>query len=381
MHCWPRVFNQTSNERKSKTCEDEQIMSNDQPVTGTPTEKNMARRQVVLMAIALTAVALILVWIAHHVLLVLFAGVLFGVFLNGLAIWTQKGLRCSYGWALAAIVLALTVLATGGVWLLTARVAAQASQLAESLPKALEHLQIWMAGSDWGQQVLSRLPAPKDLLPDDSHMFSRATGIFSSALGVLANFVIILFVGLYTAMNPQTYARGITALFPLPRRGRIREVIGTLHLTLRRWLLGRLALMALNGIVTTVALWLLGVPLALTLGLISAALNFIPNLGPIIAAVPAVLIALLQSPAQALYVLMLYIGYQSIDGYLLTPMVSARTVSLPPAMTISAQVLMGVLFGTLGLLLATPLTACLLVIVQMLYVEDALGDKRSTEHG
>ena len=136
--------------------------------------------------------------------------------------------------------------------------------------------------------------------------------------------------------------------------------------------------MALNTVVTAVGLWLLGVPLALTLGLLSGLLNFIPNVGPLLAAAPALLIALTQGPTQALYVALLYLAYQSVDGYLLTPIVTQRTVAVPPAVTLLAQVLLGASAGLYGLLLASPLVAAGLVIVRLLYVEDILGDDGET---
>lgn len=116
-------------------------------------------------------------------------------------------------------------------------------------------------------------------------------------------------------------------------------------------------------------------PLALTLGILTGVLNFIPNFGPLIAGVPAVLIALLVSPQTALYTLLLYAVLQALDGYVFTPLVDRRSVELPPVLTISAQVLLGVLVGIVGVMLASPLTAALIVIVRMLYVEDALGDE------
>jgi predicted PurR-regulated permease PerM len=132
--------------------------------------------------------------------------------------------------------------------------------------------------------------------------------------------------------------------------------------------------MSLVGILTALGLWLLGVPLALILGLIAALLEFVPYIGTILSAVPAILLALLQGPMQALWVVLLYFVIQSIESYLLTPLVQQRVVSLPPALVLAAQVLMGVLFGAWGIILATPLTAALLVLVQMLYIEDILGD-------
>lgn len=131
--------------------------------------------------------------------------------------------------------------------------------------------------------------------------------------------------------------------------------------------------MAANALLTWAGLSLLGVPLALTLGLLAGLLNFVPNVGPVVAAFPAVLIALTQSPQQALYVFLLYLVLQSVDGYVFTPLVQKRTVELPPALTITAQVLFGVLLGGAGVVLATPLTAATLVLVRMLYVEGADG--------
>jgi predicted PurR-regulated permease PerM len=118
----------------------------------------------------------------------------------------------------------------------------------------------------------------------------------------------------------------------------------------------------------------LGLPLAPTLGLLAGLLNFVPNFGPLIAAIPAVLIAFLHSPQQALSVALLYVGLQVLDGYVLTPLVDRRSVQLPPVLTISAQLLLGLLFGFVGLLLASPLTATVMLLVKMLYVEDVLGD-------
>jgi predicted PurR-regulated permease PerM len=172
---------------------------------------------------------------------------------------------------------------------------------------------------------------------------------------------------------------GTIRLLPKKRRARIREVFGEAGETLRHWLVGRAILMALNGGLTALGLWLLGTPLALTLGILTGLLNFIPNVGPLIAGIPAVLIAWTQGGTQALHVFLLYLVLQNVDGYVLTPLVQQRTVSLPPALTILAQLLLGILAGTLGLLLATPLAAAALVFVKRLYVEDVLGDREDEE--
>jgi predicted PurR-regulated permease PerM len=136
--------------------------------------------------------------------------------------------------------------------------------------------------------------------------------------------------------------------------------------------------MLIIAVATSLGLALLGVPLALVLGIIAGLLDFIPYIGPIMAGVPAVMLALSDSPTQALYVVLLFVGLQILEGYVVLPLIERRTVSLPPALTISMQVLLGSLFGLSGIALATPLAAVVTVLVAMLYVQDVLGDPVST---
>jgi predicted PurR-regulated permease PerM len=163
-------------------------------------------------------------------------------------------------------------------------------------------------------------------------------------------------------------------IFPAARRERIGEVVDEIGKTLSWWLVGKFFSMLIIGILTTFGLWILGIPLALTLGIITALFAFIPNFGPIIAVLPAVLFALAESPTKALYVLGLYLGIEMIESYLITPLMQRKMVSLPPVLTIFFQIFLGVLVGGLGLILATPLLAVLIVLVKMLYIEDVLGD-------
>jgi len=190
--------------------------------------------------------------------------------------------------------------------------------------------------------------------------------------------IVVVFLGLYLAFQPGLYTRGIVRLFPKAKRPRMAEVLAETGETLQRWLVGRAILMVANGALTALGLWLLGIPMPFTLGLLAGLLNFVPNIGPILAGVPAVLIAWTQG--QALAVFGLYFVLQMADGYIFTPLVQQRTVSLAPALTILAQVLFGVLAGSLGLLLATPLTAAALVLVRRLYLEDVLGDHADAAH-
>ena len=335
----------------------------------------IARRVCVTVGIvALAVILLVLLWYASEVLLLVFAAVLLAVFLRGLGSLLAKHTPLSSGWSLGVVIVTLTALVTVTVWLLAPAVATQADQLSQNLSQSLQQLGDQLGRYKWGRQLMAQTPGFGELTRK-ADLFSRVTGLFSTTLGVLANIVIVGFIGLYLAIKPSLYVNGTVRLFPNRIRGRMRGVFGEAGETLRYWLVGRVILMVLNGVLTALGLWLLGTPLALTLGILAGLLNFIPNVGPLIAGIPAVLIAWTQSPTQALYVFLLYLALQNVDGYVLTPLVQQRTVALPPALTILAQLIFGMLAGTLGLLLATPIAAAGVVFVKRLYLEDVLGDR------
>jgi predicted PurR-regulated permease PerM len=325
-------------------------------------------------AATIVAVMLVLLlWYIVEVFLLVFAGILLAIFLRGLSDQLSQYTPLNATWALAVVVLILLAILGVGVWLLAPDLAAQLSELAETLPRSIQHLEQRIRQYGIGQWFLAHATPVSALLPEGS-MLGRITRVFSTTLGVLASLIVILVIGFYMTVAPQVYTEGVVRLVPIARHGRAHEVLQALGQTLRWWLLGRWISMMLVGLLTAVGLWLLGVPLALTFGLLAALLTFIPYLGPLISAIPPTLLVLMQSPMQALYVILLYLGIQSVESYLLTPLVQQRTLSLPPALTITAQIFLGLLLGTLGVILATPLIAVTLVLVQMLYIEDVLGE-------
>ncbi|MCZ7574449.1 MAG: AI-2E family transporter [Ardenticatenaceae bacterium] len=175
------------------------------------------------------------------------------------------------------------------------------------------------------------------------------------------------------------YTHGFLRLIPRGKRDRGAQVLHAVKHSLWWWLLGQMTAMAVIGVLKSLGLWLLGVPLPLTLGLLAALLTFIPNFGPITAGTVATLVALTESPMKALYTILLAIGVQFIESHLVTPLVQREAVALPPAFTISGQVLMGALLGFRGLVFAVPLLAASLVVVKMLYIEDVLGEPAEVE--
>jgi predicted PurR-regulated permease PerM len=184
--------------------------------------------------------------------------------------------------------------------------------------------------------------------------------------------VIIVSAALYLAADPSTYVDGLVRLVPPRARDRARDLLRQVHDVLLWWLIGKVASMCAVGVLTYLGLKALGVPLALMLALIASILTFMPNIGPILAAVPAVLLALEGGLASAGWVLGLYLAVQTVESYILTPMIQQKAVSLPPALILAAQIIAGVLAGIPGVAMATPLTAAAVVLVRKLYVEDIL---------
>ena len=339
-------------------------------------------RRVLVATLVVTGVLLLLlfIWYSADLLLLVFAGVLIAILLRTLTDFVQQQTRLSYGLSLTIVSLGLVVLIALTAWMVTDRIGEQMTQLRTLLPQAIQNVKAYIGRYAWAQNAIDNLPNPADWVATrGGTIISQLTGLASTTLGGIVNVLIVFIIGLYLASQPDLYSRGLNHLVPVGYRARLGEILNVTHDALQRWLLGRFALMFLNGGLTAIGLWLLGVPLAFTLGLLAGILNFVPNFGPWIAAVPAVLLGFLQGPRQALYVGLLYFLMQSIDGYLLTPLVDRRSVELPPVLTIVAQVLLGLAFGFVGILLASPLTAVAMILVKMLYVEDLLGDQMSIE--
>lgn len=329
--------------------------------------------------VALVVVLLLLLWHAATVLLLIFAGCLLAVLLSGMAGLVERWTGLSCKWSLAVVIVFLLGVLTALGFLVAPQLAKQATQLSQEVPKAIDHLREKIEGHPLAEQVNANTSGgASSFLPDSSAILSRATGIVSKTAGALFALVIVLFIGVYLAIDTRLYTNGVLRLVPVRHRPKASEVLGAVGYTLHWWLIGQLIAMTLVGVLTALGLWMLGIPLAMMLGLLAGLLDFIPNFGPIIAAVPAVLLALMESPKQATYVVLLYVVVQQIEGMIISPLIHKRTVSLPPVLTISSQILLGVMVGPLGLLLATPLMATVLVLVKMLYVEETLGDEIET---
>jgi len=327
----------------------------------------------VLVITVLFLVVVQTLWLAAQVLLLIFASILLAVVLRIGADFFVRFTRMPARWALSmVIVLSLGGLGLG-VWVAAPRVAEQVFDLRENLHQSIDELRERWAESANGGDVFGQVEDGLGATGFPS-VWERAPGIFSSAIGAMSGLIIFLIIGVFLAYSPQLYVSGLLRLIPLRRRARACEVITALGVSIRGWLMGQIISMALLFFSTWLMLWLLGIPLAFILALLTGVLTFVPYLGPIIAFVPIVLVAFIQSPSLALYVTILYLIIQNLEANVIMPLVFQRTVDLPPVLTIAGQLVLGSLLGVAGFILATPLTAAGMVIVRMLYVQDALGD-------
>ena len=257
----------------------------------------------------------------------------------------------------------------------------QASALAETFPELLENAQDLAARLQGalGLEISFGLD-PQNVLDSARNFLSggaltTVANVGASVANVLSFAVVIAIATIYAVARPAPLINGFVALFPAGKRQRVREILGEVYETVQRWFLGQLVSMTIIGVLSTVALSIIGIPFALLLGIFSGLISFIPFVGPLISVVPPVLLALIGSPIDALWVVLAYAGIQAVESYLIQPLVMSRAVSLHPAVVMFALLVMGTLFGFVGVLLAVPLVTALHVLLRELWIErmDALG--------
>jgi len=316
--------------------------------------------------VALVVVLLLLLKATFNVLLLLLAGVLIALYFRGLSYMLQTRLRMPPQLALPIAILGSIILLALFFWFAGSSIRIQANQLAETLPAAIDTVEQRLNNSSLGREVLDYISAP-----ESSQKASIVVQtFFRSSFGVLGDVYIILFLGIFFTASPKVYAEGLLKLVPPNGRDKARRVVKKTTTNLTKWLKGQLLAMLVVAALTAIGLLIIGVPMAFVLAIIAGLLNFIPNFGPLIAMVPAVLISLMQGPTTALLVAGLYILVQTLESNLITPQIQKKMINTPPALIIIAQLFMGVLTGVLGLLLAMPLVVIIMVVVQELYIKN-----------
>jgi len=332
--------------------------------------------QVIVVAVVFIFVLLLgwFLWRAAHIMLLLFLGILMAVFLRGLASLLHRATRLPLKWSLIVVIFVLFGFFTLSGYVLVPRISSQIAILSKELPRAIGQIRSNIEKNPWGKKLIEHIPGTEQLMKSEKQIVIQTLGIFATTIGITVSAAIVLFSGFYLAFAPEPYLRGIVGIIPPGRRKRAETVLRALGTILARWLIGRFCAMMFVSILVAGGLWIMNIHLALTLSIIAGLMDFVPNIGPLVAIIPVVLLTLAQSKAKVLYVVLLYLAVLSIEGYLFTPLVQQREVSLPPVLVLMSQIVMGLFFGALGVILATPLVACVVVLVRMLYIEDMLGD-------
>jgi predicted PurR-regulated permease PerM len=329
--------------------------------TSPPGERQFIRR--VLIVLALGSL-FFLAWQLRGVVLMLFGAVVVASIFRALADILRKRLRLPDAVAVGGAVLIVLATIVGLGALFGSHLGQQVETLKETLPTAWQSFERrigqWGLGEALSQGVTG-----------GSAFANVGRTIISVSSGV-ADTIVVIFGGIFLAAQPNFYRIGMVKLVPAAKRALVTEAMIDSERALRLWLKGQLIAMVIVGLLTGLGLWALGMPSALVLGLLAGVLEFIPFAGPIIAALPAVLLALAVSPDLALWVVVLYTAIQQLEGALVQPLVQQYAVDLPGVVLLFALIAFGSLFGPIGVVLAAPLAVVTYVLVKRLYVQEAL---------
>ena len=333
-----------------------------------PATRAEFKRALVWFGIA-GAIALVVLLIQP--LLIIFGGLVFASMLDGGARLLGRVLPWPRGLRLAIVVL-LTIAFVGGTAYLTGM---QVAQQAEQLRATLE-----VQGQRFVQYLssLGLMPGRADisgLAQQALGSVGRLTSYVGTAIGTISTLLMILVLGLFVAMEPRIYERGLQWLIPTTSRDEFAVTLARMARALRLLLAGRLVGMLVEGVLIWFFLSIAGVPMALVLGIITGMLAFIPNIGAFISGVLMIAVGFSAGPHQGVMAILIYLGVQNFDGYVVIPMVARRTVDLPPALTLASQILASSLFGVMGLALADPMVAMIKVAMQR---ESELAAKAET---
>lgn len=320
----------------------------------------------VLIALAIVVVAYIL-WQLRDVLLLAFAAVLVAVILHAFARVLERYARVPARWSLKVATVIIVAGFVGLAVLFGAQLRLQIANVAERLPLAVNTFSKELGLGE----VTSQIP---QMLEQGGGFLSRVAGFGGALVGGLADFVLVVIAGIYIASAPRIYQRGVVKLFPQNQHQRVEESLDAAGQALQLWLVAQLIAMSAVGLLSTLAFWWIGLPSPVALGFIAGLSDFIPFVGPIIGALPAVIIAFSQDGNTVLWTLVAVLAIQQIEGNVIFPIVERHVVAVPPALALFAIVAGGVLFGTLGLIVGFPLAVVTFVLVKKLYVRETLGE-------
>lgn len=328
-----------------------------------PLVRHELKRASVWFGLALAIAAVI--FLAQPLLLI-FAGIVLASMLDGGTRLLGRILPIGRGWRLALVTIAVVAFIGWVIYFAGTELTGQAERLREVITAQGNKVLAW--GNGLG--IVSGGVGVDQLGGQLMGTLGRLSSAVSSAIGVVASTVMILVIGIFIAVEPRLYQRGVAWMLPLGSRDRFYTAAENMGFTLRRLMAGRLVGMAVEGIGTWILLALGGVPMAALLGILTGLLAFIPNIGAIVSGILIVLAGFSVSTNAGLWAIAVYFIVQTVDGYLIVPYVARKTVDLAPALVLGAQLLFGALFGLMGLMLADPIVAMIKVALEQKSQDD-----------
>lgn len=329
------------------------------------TEARFVRRALIVIALA---AGVFLLWQVRTVLVLLFGAVMVATIFRAIADLIRKYLRLPARLSVMLAILLIVGVIALVAWLIGSQVSAQGAQLAQALPRAAGIIDQRIASFGLGHPVERWMQMARS----GSLVGGDLTGVLSSATLTVASILIVFFGGIFLAAQPRLYGIGTIKLIPRARRSLVAEAMEESDRALRLWLKGQLWAMILVFLMTWFGLWLLGVQSALVLALISGVLEFIPYAGAITSSIPAIMVALVQGPELAIWVVGLYVVVHHVEAYLIQPVIQQYAVDVPAVVLLFSLLAFAVLFGAIGVLFAAPLCVVSYVMVKRLYVIEAL---------
>ena len=314
--------------------------------------------------VALLVGVILVARVAFNVLLMMLAGSLIAVYFHGFGDIIQRRTRWKRTWAMTASLIISFLVLGGLLWFMGAKMQVQIAQLSNTLPHTVSTFKAKLGETPVGQKVLESVSDGSS----DSLMTTAQT-FLGTSFGVLGDIYIILLLGVFFTASPSIYKNGILLLVPKPKKELGKHIMDRISLSLKGWLKGMMVSIVLITVLISVALTIIGIPMTMVLGLITGILELVPNFGSLLAMIPGVLLALTISTNTAIVVALVYIVSQTITANIVTPLIQKKIINLPPALTLVSQLVMGTVSGALGIILAVPLLAIIIILIDELYVK------------
>ncbi len=324
------------------------------------------KRVLIVIGVAVTPV---LIWYLFGVVLMAFGAIILAMLLCLGSHPIERWLRLPRWTALTVSGLIIFVVIAGTAYLFGTQISSEFQDVVQRTTAASSDIEKNLQGTPTGRFLLQHMSSGNFSLTDVLPGLVRTSTTFMEAV------IIMIICGVYLAAQPRLYRTGVIWLFPPRLHARAAEIYDGIGEALRLWLLGQLFEMFVIGLLTTFTIWLIGVPSPLALGLIAGIGEFIPYLGPILAGIPAVLVALTKSPELALWTLLAYLVIHQIEGNMVSPLIQRRMVAIPPAVMLLGIVAITYLFGAVAIIFAAPMAVVIFAAVNLIYVRDTLHEK------